>query len=70
MYDKLSTYPNDIIGRAMRERRSIEEACADLRAKHEKCPTPALARMIEQLEAELTERFLARSKNCSARIFR
>jgi hypothetical protein len=48
--------PGDIIGRAMRERRSIEQACADLRAKYERQPTAALARMIERLEAEIAER--------------
>jgi len=43
----------DIIGRELRERRSMEQACADLRAKYEKQPTPQLARMIEQLQAEI-----------------
>ena len=43
----------DIIGRELRERRSIEQACADLRAKYEKRPTPQLARMIEQLQVEI-----------------
>ena len=46
----------DIIARAMRERRSIEEAYFDLRAKYEKYPTPELARMIEQLESEIAHR--------------
>lgn len=43
----------DIIGRELRERRSMAQACADLRAKYENCPTPRLARMIEQLQAEI-----------------
>jgi len=46
----------DIIGRGMRNRRSIEEACSDLLAKYEKHPTPELARMIEQLQAEIAHR--------------
>jgi hypothetical protein len=46
----------DIIGRAMQKRRSMEEACSDLCAKYDKRRTPQLARMIEQLEAEITER--------------
>ncbi len=52
--------PGDIIGREMRERRSIEQACADLRAKYEKHRTPQLSLMIEQLEAEIAERRRAR----------
>lgn len=46
----------DIIGRGIRGRRSIEDACADLRAKYDKFPSPILARMIEQLEAEIARR--------------
>jgi hypothetical protein len=46
----------DIIGRAMRKRRSLEEACSDLSAMYEKSPTPELARMIEQLQAEIARR--------------
>jgi hypothetical protein len=38
------------------ERRSIEQACAELRAKYERQPTAALARSIERLEAEIVER--------------
>ena len=41
------------IDEAMRERRSIEEALADPRAKY---PTAELARMIRQLEAEIADR--------------
>jgi hypothetical protein len=37
-------------------RRSIEEALADLRAKYKIHPTPELARMIRQLEAEIADR--------------
>jgi hypothetical protein len=46
----------DDLDEAMRERRSIEEALADLRAKYEKQPSRDLARMIRQLEAEIAER--------------
>ena len=38
------------------ERRSIEQACAELRAKYERQPTAALARRIERLEVEIAER--------------
>ena len=46
----------ETIDRGIRERRSIEDACADLRAKYERRPNADLARMIEQLEAEFAER--------------
>jgi hypothetical protein len=36
--------------------RSIEEAVADLRAKYEWRPSPELARMIKQLQAEIADR--------------
>jgi hypothetical protein len=36
--------------------RSLEQALADLVAKHEKRPTAELARMIRQLELEIAER--------------
>jgi hypothetical protein len=36
--------------------RSIEEALADLIAKHQQRPTEELARMILQLETEIAER--------------
>lgn len=38
------------------ERRSLEDALADLRAKYEQRPTGELARMMEQLEAEIAIR--------------
>ena len=41
------------IGREWREIRSLDQACADLRAKYAKRPTATLARMIEQLQAEI-----------------
>ena len=46
----------ETLDRGIRERQSIEEAHADLVASHKKRPSPALARMIEQLEAEITAR--------------
>ena len=36
--------------------RSLDQALADLRAKHEKRPSADLARMIRQLELEIAER--------------
>jgi hypothetical protein len=45
-----------IIERGIIERRSIEEALADLLAKYERLPTAELARMIRQLHAEIGER--------------
>jgi hypothetical protein len=43
------------------EQRSIEQACADLRAKREKSPHDRnLARMVEQLEAEVADRTKSR----------
>jgi hypothetical protein len=41
---------------ALENPRSIEAALGDLRRRYEERPTPALARMIELLEAELEER--------------
>jgi hypothetical protein len=41
------------IGREWRELRSLEQTCADLRAKYAKRPTATLARMIERLQAEI-----------------
>jgi hypothetical protein len=46
----------DGLDEAMRERRSMEEALADLRAKYEKHPSATLARMIQHLEAEIAIR--------------
>ena len=48
----------DLIGLGMSERRSIEEALADLLAKYERRPSAELARMIRQLQAEIGERAL------------
>jgi hypothetical protein len=50
-----------IIERAISERRSIETALSDLLARYEKYPTTELARMIEQLQAEIAERKRASS---------
>ena len=46
----------DDLDEAMRERRSMEEALADLRATYEKRPSRDLARMIRQLQAEIAIR--------------
>ena len=40
--------------------RSLEQALADLLAKHQNNPTPELARMIRQLEIEIVERKVIR----------
>jgi len=44
------------VDREWRELRSLEQACADLRAKYMRHPTAELARMIEQLQAEIDVR--------------
>ena len=44
------------IDKTLSESRSLEEALADLRAKYDIHPTPELARMIRQLQAEIAER--------------
>lgn len=56
-------YPEDdtsamgeYIDASLRERRSLEQAVADLLAKYEKHPSVELVRMIRQLEAEIAER--------------
>ena len=45
-----------IIEREITDGRSMEQALADLLAKYEWRPSPELARMIEQLRAEIGER--------------
>lgn len=44
------------IEKALNERRSLDDALADLTASYNRYPTPELARMIKQLEAEIAER--------------
>ena len=46
----------ETLDRGIAERRTIEQAHADLLAAYEKRPHAALARMIEQLEAEIAAR--------------
>ena len=46
----------DQLDRAIKGRRSMEEALADLRAKYEQQPSFELARMIQQLLAEIAIR--------------
>ena len=42
--------------KALSERRSLEEALADLTAKYQSHPTPELARMIRHLQDEIGDR--------------
>jgi len=44
------------VEKAMKERRSLESALAELKAKYEKRPSAELARMMEQLRAEIAIR--------------
>ena len=46
----------DGIEKAIKGRRSLESALAELEAKYQKRPTPELARMKEQLKAEIAIR--------------
>jgi hypothetical protein len=46
----------DAIDPGMTKLRSLDEAVADLSAKYEKLPSADLARMIEQLQAEIAVR--------------
>jgi hypothetical protein len=46
----------DDIDEVMKQRRSFERALADMEANYQRRPSAALARMIEQLKAELAIR--------------
>jgi hypothetical protein len=46
----------DFIDVALKERRSLEMVLAELVAKHNRSPSPGLARMIQGIEAELIRR--------------
>jgi hypothetical protein len=46
----------DSIEIALDQRRSLEEALADLRESYQRTPTKTLARMIAQLEDEMADR--------------
>jgi hypothetical protein len=46
----------DRIEKALRNRRSLENALAELEAKYETQPSTELARMMEQLRAEIATR--------------
>jgi hypothetical protein len=46
----------DDLEQVVKHRRSLERALAELQARHEKRPSENLARMIEQLKAELVVR--------------
>jgi hypothetical protein len=50
-----------LIATLMKQRRTIEQACADLVAKFARDPRPELARMIRDLELEIADRNRARS---------
>jgi hypothetical protein len=52
---------DDFIAKALAERRSLEKALKDLRAKYERRPSPDLAEMIRQLELEVSHRGFTRS---------
>ena len=43
----------DGIEKAINRRRSLESALAELEAKYQRQPSPELARMMEQLKAEI-----------------
>ena len=46
----------NFIASVLIERRTLEQALADLRAKYERGPDPELARMIGHAEAEIADR--------------
>jgi hypothetical protein len=46
----------DDLEQVMKQRRSLEKALAELEARYETRPSDSLARMIEQLKAELVVR--------------
>jgi phage shock protein A len=58
---------DDFIAKALAERRSLEKALKDLRAKYERQPNPDLAEMIRQLEVEISQRGFARNTKKRAR---
>ncbi len=58
---------DDFIAKALAERRSLEKALKDLRAKYERRPSPDLAEMIRQLELEISHRGFTRSPQKRAR---
>ena len=49
------------IDRVLADRRTLEKAVADIRAKHEREPDPDLADMIRHGEAEILDRRTCRS---------
>jgi hypothetical protein len=46
----------DGIEKTIKQRRSLESALAELEAKYQRQPSPELARMMEQLKAEIAVR--------------
>jgi hypothetical protein len=58
------------IEQALKGRRSMETALADLRATHDRRPSSSLERMIQQLESGIAIRKQARSKTANVPQFR
>jgi len=56
----------ETLDQGIKDRRSIEQARADLIATYNKRPSAALARMIEQLEAEIAARKRPSSTQCGS----
>jgi hypothetical protein len=52
----------DFLTNALAERRSLEKALADLRAKYKHRPSPDLAEMIRKLEQEIVYRKSQKAK--------
>jgi hypothetical protein len=50
----------ELIELALKERRSLETALAKLVAKHNRFPSPELARMIRGIESEIIQRRMGR----------
>jgi hypothetical protein len=49
------------VDRVLAERRTLQRALADFRAKYEKTPDPELADMIRHAEAEIADRERAKT---------
>ena len=51
---------NEFFDKALNERRSLQQALADLRAGYQRRPSYELGEMIQNVEAEIAERDAAR----------
>ena len=51
---------SEFFKKALAERRSLEQALSDLRARYQRRPDPELAQKIQDLEAEIAYRQAAR----------